>query len=291
MKGFKVFLLCYTFLFSVNTLANEYKVPSINESTPLPLLSNERAITEKDKKALMHAKNWVMGKSYAQPGLGNAKVTFSYGAGQPAVICSVIDVCVIELQSGERVVPDGIHVGDKARWIISPTVGGKQTTSLVIKPTDIGLDTSLVIITDKRTYHIQLKSRSNDYMPIVNFSYPSDISEKWASYYEAEKIEKQQRTIPDTGEDISNLDFSYSISECECDWRPIRVYNNGATTVIQLDKQTRELPVLMVIDGEEQRVVNYRVHNQRYIVDSVFPEAMLVAGVGDHQQKVKIKRN
>ena len=58
-----------------------------------------------------------------------------------------------------------------------------------------------------------------------------------------------------------------------------------------------EAPTLLVIrkDGDafsddESVMVNYRVQNNRYIVDTLFDKAILVAGVGDSQDRVTITR-
>ena len=58
-----------------------------------------------------------------------------------------------------------------------------------------------------------------------------------------------------------------------------------------------EAPTLLVIrkDGgvfsdDEQVMVNYRVQNSRYIVDSLFDKAILISGVGDTQDRITITR-
>jgi type IV secretory pathway VirB9-like protein len=58
-----------------------------------------------------------------------------------------------------------------------------------------------------------------------------------------------------------------------------------------------EAPILLVVrkDGglftdEESVQVNYRLQNDRYIVDSIFEKAILVAGVGSGQDRVMIRR-
>ena len=56
-------------------------------------------------------------------------------------------------------------------------------------------------------------------------------------------------------------------------------------------------PALLVVrkDGgvftdDETVMVNYRVQGDRYIVDSVFDKAILIAGVGSSQDRVTIQR-
>ena len=46
-----------------------------------------------------------------------------------------------------------------------------------------------------------------------------------------------------------------------------------------------------LFSDEEQVQVNYRPQGNRYIVDSIFDKAILVAGVGSSQDRVTIKRS
>jgi hypothetical protein len=58
---------------------------------------------------------------------------------------SVAAVCDVELQAGEQV--NSIHLGDTARWSVEPAisgVGGNEVQHLIIKPHDVGLETSLI---------------------------------------------------------------------------------------------------------------------------------------------------
>ncbi len=61
-------------------------------------------------------------------------------------------------------------------------------------------------------------------------------------------------------------------------------------------KQT-EAPSLLVVRAggsikktEDTSLVNYRVQGDRYIVDQVFDEAVMIAGVGKRQTRVQIVR-
>jgi type IV secretion system protein VirB9 len=59
-----------------------------------------------------------------------------------------------------------------------------------------------------------------------------------------------------------------------------------------------EAPTLLVVrkegglfSNDETVMVNYRVQGDRYIVDSIFERAILIAGVEDDQDKVNIVRS
>jgi type IV secretion system protein VirB9 len=59
-----------------------------------------------------------------------------------------------------------------------------------------------------------------------------------------------------------------------------------------------EAPVLLVVrkegglfSGDDETVtVNYRVHGDRYVVDSVFHKAILIAGAGKSQERITITK-
>ena len=79
----------------------------------------------------------------------------------------------------------------------------------------------------------------------------------------------------------------------------MRVYNDGRKTVIQMPETMgqSEAPTLLVVrkDGglfsaEDTVMVNYRVQGDRYLVDTVFDKAILIVGVGRHQERITVTR-
>ncbi|MBN9053653.1 MAG: TrbG/VirB9 family P-type conjugative transfer protein, partial [Rhizobiales bacterium] len=98
-------------------------------------------------------------------------------------------------------------------------------------------------------------------------------------------------TIPGAGVPAEQLNFAYSVSG-GASWRPTRVYTDGTKTYIQFPKSmsSQDAPVLFVVSGGENRIVNYRMRNGMMVVDYNIDRAVLVSGVGWKQQKVTIKR-
>lgn len=230
----------------------------------------------------------------------NGAINFLFGAQQPSIVCAVLQVCDVSLQAGEQV--NGIHLGDTARWTVEPAITGSgpgETLHLIIKPLDVGLETSLVVTTNRRTYHMRLRSHRTEYMPQVAFSYPEDSMAKWDALQRKETKQQEQGTIPATGEYLGNLSFDYDVSG-STSWKPARVYNDGSKTIIEMPRsmEQTEAPTLLVVRKEgglfsddETVMVNYRVQGARYIVDTVFDKAILIAGVGNSQDRVTITRN
>jgi type IV secretion system protein VirB9 len=103
---------------------------------------------------------------------------------------------------------------------------------------------------------------------------------------------------PATGEYLGDLKFDYELSG-SASWKPVRVFNDGRKTIIEMPgtMQQTEAPTLLVVRKEggmfrddETVLVNYRVQGNRYIVDTVFDRAILIAGVGGSQDRVTISR-
>ncbi len=262
---------------------------------------NNPKLTAQEKAAIAIAKRWAAGDSTSMtPVTGsNGAIRFLYGAQQPSIVCAVLQVCDVALQAGELV--NSIHLGDTARWTVEPAItgsGSAETQHLIIKPMDVGLETSLVVTTNRRTYHFKLRSHRTEYMPQVAFTYPEDALAKWDTIQSKEKHEHEQNTMPQTGEYLGDLAFDYDM-DGDAIWKPIRVYNDGTKTILQMPgamAQT-EAPTLLIVREEgslfsddETVMVNYRVQGNRYIVDSVFDQAILIAGVGNSQDRVTITR-
>lgn len=256
-------------------------------------------LTTQEKEALavytkwQHRSNKRDDKPIMSP---DGTLRYIYGAQQATIICAPFKVCNLQLQPGEKLMGDPA-VGDTARWSITPTFA-HDTINVTFKPHDVGLETSMVITTDRRTYNIVAKSDRKQWMPKVAFYYPEQAQTKWAAIERQQAKAREQTILPGTHEYLGNLDFKYSIKG-NVSWKPIRVYNDGYKTVIQMPStlHQKEAPALMVVtkkgglfSDDQLAMVNYRLQHNRYIVDSVFDKAILIAGVGSDQQKVTIER-
>jgi type IV secretion system protein VirB9 len=229
----------------------------------------------------------------------NGLITFPYGVNQISIVCAPLHVCDVALQPGEQV--NSVNVGDNVRWSIEPALTGSGTDEVqhvIIKPREVGLDTSLVVATNRRAYYLRLRSHKTRYMPQVAFSYPEDAAVKFDLLRARQQREVREKTIPQTTDYLPKLSFEYDVSG-QAAWKPVRVYNDGARTVIEMPPSITqtEAPILLLVrkDGglfteAEEVLVNYSLQGHRYIVDTIFEKAVLVAGVGSHQDRVTIQR-
>jgi len=244
------------------------------------------------------SERWRGEKDVPSPG-PDGRVMYSFGAGLPTVVCAPLRVCMIELEAGEKIVGEP-HLGDSVRWNISPAMygtGDQATAVIILKPQMPGLDTNLLITTDRRAYYLRLISKPEDYVARVAFAYPEDETRKWQQQLTAEqalaKQEKHSAETPPAMIAIEKVNFDYTIRGGDDHIRPVRVFDDGAKTYIQMppELQHREAPVLLIVgkDGKGE-MTNYRVKDQTYIVDRLFDHANLVLGSGKKAQKVEISR-
>lgn len=131
---------------------------------------DDRDLKTLSKLDLLDAKQ-VAGTDY-KAGL----VTFTYGSGIPTVVCALLELTDLAFEKGESIL--SVQLGDSVSWNIESAISGSANDSvehLIVKPLEAGLKTSMLITTDRRTYHIRLKSTEADFMPAVVFSYPNSL--------------------------------------------------------------------------------------------------------------------
>jgi type IV secretion system protein VirB9 len=209
-----------------------------------------------------------------------------YGA--PGQVTDVV------LQAGEQLVGSGpVAAGDTVRWIIGDTESGTAKATkvhILVKPTRPDLITNLVINTDRRTYHLELRSTEKTYMASVSWIYPQDeliaLRRQNTSADAAAPIESAL--------DINNLRFRYTIEGDNPPWRPLRAFDDGRRVYIEFPRGIGqgEMPPLFIVgpEGKTSELVNYRVRSNHIIVDRLFAAAELRLGDGGSERRVRIVR-
>ncbi len=229
------------------------------------------------------------------PGWQGATQLFVYApGGLYQVYAAVGQVTDIVLQEGETLSDTGaVAAGDTVRWVIGEAANGSgsgRRTHILVKPTDPGLRTNLVINTNKRTYHVELRSTSATYIASVGWSYPQD--ELIAVRARIEAAAAVANTQVQTGIDPARLDFAYRLSGANPPWKPVEVFDDGAKTYLLFPDTIAqsELPPLFLIGEKNQaELVNYRVSGRYIVVDRLFSMAELRLGT-KRQQIVRIER-
>jgi P-type conjugative transfer protein TrbG len=266
---------------------------------------NDVGLNATGREAVSMSRQWQESEDIPAPGK-DGRVVYVYGAGMPVVVCSPLRICVVELEAGEKLVGEP-QIGDSVRWEISPAtagIGDSRTPLIVLKPTAAGLDTTMMIPTDRRAYYLRLESKPEEYLARVAFSYPQEETEQWKRF-EQQQDAVQQKKVAEEKEKKSdqsgNRSFSdavdavywdYAIKGGDRTMRPIRVLDDGAKTYIQMPAVTgrTEAPVLVIQGPDGGEMVNYRVNGDVYVVDRLFNRAALIVGAGKHLKKVEITR-
>jgi type IV secretion system protein VirB9 len=198
----------------------------------------------------------------------------------------------IALAPGEQLVGSGpVAAGDTVRWVIGDTesgTGSNKRVHILVKPTRPDLVTNLVINTDRRTYHLELRSTEKTYMASVSWAYAQDQ----LIALRRQNALAEAGTAVASGVDINALNFRYKIEGDNPPWRPLRAFDDGRQVFIAFPTGIGqgEMPPLWVIGpagGAE--LVNYRIQGNHMIVDRLFAAAELRLG-GEQQRKVRIVR-
>jgi P-type conjugative transfer protein TrbG len=195
----------------------------------------------------------------------------------------------ITLQPGETL--SSVSAGDTVRWVVGDTTsgnGGAKQAHVLVKPFAAGLKTNLVIMTDRRSYHLVLESTDRTSMAAISWTYPQDQLVTLRQQNERADI------AAPIAENVAleDLHFRYAVTGDSPPWRPVRAFDDGSHVYIEFPSRIDqgEAPPLFVVGplGDNQ-LVNYRVRHNYYIVDRLFAAAELRLGQ-DPQQVVRISR-
>jgi type IV secretion system protein VirB9 len=194
----------------------------------------------------------------------------------------------IMLQPGELLA--SVASGDTTRWIIGDTSSGSgadKRVHVLVKPFAPGLATNLLIMTDRRSYHLSLKSHPRIATSALSWTYPQDalIALKGVAAGRLPSLVSGIGATPD------HLHFNYVISGDRPRWRPIRAFDDGEKSYIEFPPgiETDEAPPLFLISGRDAQLVNYRMQGRFYVVDRLFDTAELRLGT-HHAITVRIRR-
>lgn len=198
----------------------------------------------------------------------------------------------ITLQPGERL--NSVSAGDTVRWVVGDTTsGGKdgEQVHILVKPIAPNLSTNLVIATDRRAYHLEMRSFRETYMAAISWTYPQEQLTRRRNENNRMLVEASH-TIADNV-DPDELKFRYDIEGDKPHWRPVRAFDNGKQVFIQFPDNIAqgEAPPLFVLNRKgAPELVNYRMRGNYYVVDRLFTAAELRLGEKP-QQTVRIIRN
>lgn len=195
----------------------------------------------------------------------------------------------ILLQPGETL--GSVAAGDTARWVIGDTTSGaaaEKRAHVLVKPIGPGLATNLVITTDRRTYHLTLTSSAGPAMSAISWTYPLDTM--LALKREADAAVAAAPVA--SALNVDQLHFNYGITGDKVAWKPLRAFDDGKQTYIELPAglgSTDAPPLFVIGDKGAAELVNFRLRGRYYVVDRLFDVAEMRLGT-KRQQVVRITR-
>ena len=270
--------------------------------TPLPLPGQLKPISDAaarsdrtDPRSRIGAANEAARIQPARDGFLNAIQQYPWSDGALYQLYAAPgQVTDIALQEGEQLVGAGpVAAGDTARWIIGDTASGSGSSSrvhILVKPTRADLATNLVINTDRRTYHLELRATPATYMASVSWTYPQDRLIALRGQNDA----AANATPIAAGVDLASLNFRYAVEGDNPPWRPLRAFDDGHQVFIEFPASVAqgEMPPLFVVgEAGQGELVNYRVREHYMIVDRLFAAAELRMGTKKSATGVRIVRS
>ena len=253
-----------------------------NPSTDAKKLTGRDAVTDSQKKAVQSPEHYKSGTFFYQ-----YDENFVYEVyAQPFQLTDIV------LEPGEVVIGTPLLSEDETVWELTAGVArdsetGADIQHLFVKPAYSKLDSTLVIITDKRVYHFRLKSFSDTHMAMVKFTYPLSKN-VWAK---STNNGTDGRSVETNYIHVSNpelLSFDYSIKYSKYkkpDFLPTRGYDDGQYTYIHVNEIVlqKKLPVLF---NEKNEIVNYSVNGNVFVIPRLIDKVTLRLG----KEKVVVQK-
>lgn len=247
-------------------------------------MDSEITLRKYDQLVFNMRKDFDDAKRATNPFLGEqGYVIYPYGEVIPIITCRPMRMTDIALEPGESIT--GIHAGDTMRWLFEPSQSiknGLPVSHIVVKPSQPGISTNLLVHTDRRTYNLDFTaSEGEQYIRGAAFSYPTNdltalFTRRGASQKKALEDELQ------SGFPEAKLDGLYTrykiVSKSKVDWKPDAVFDDGLKTYIRMPSRFSETPALYILLDKKETLTNYRVKGRYYIVDRLFDRAYLKIG-------------
>jgi type IV secretion system protein VirB9 len=302
MPGPDVYLQAKRIVEDAPDAKSRKKKPAPEATLDTVTVERQLVLTPAARTALNLSREWL--NNGPLPEAKSGRVLFRYGQILPTVVCAILQVCEVDLEPGEKLTADALDWGD-TRWQIASRTAGSgsnQFVYVVVKPTQVGLDTTLTIGTDRRSYYIRLISTSAEHMARVAFSYPDEEAARKkaeaAAQVEAaerQKLEAEKLAQLNTVGPIKNWDYTVELHGKDAQFmKPIQIGDDGIHTHIKMSDEARYrgLPVIEIKDAQGTIPANMHWEaGNELIVDALFENACLLEGVGKKQQRACIKNN
>jgi type IV secretion system protein VirB9 len=186
----------------------------------------------------------------------------------------------IRLEPGEQVL-EMPFLSEEKVWEIGAGVsrqGGQDVQHFFVKPTYATLTTSMIIITDRRVYHLLLKSFKDTFMVMVQWEYPPSMPFTIKTDAMNRRVRELSGDPLAINPEFLSFDYkmSYSIFKKPV-WLPRRVYDDGRKTYIELDEKVLHTESPVIFNHRNERI-NYRVNKNLVIIDELIEKITVRRG-------------
>jgi type IV secretion system protein TrbG len=246
--------------------------------SPYNLGGANPALSPQETAGVQITQAWIDKSLQAMTTGPDGAVQFSFGDAMPSIVCAPFQVTDLELQPGEE--GHEVEIGDDQRWVKKVAASGEdpKTLHVLLRPKQIGIETTLVITTDLRTYRIRLVSDEKKFMAHVTFAYHDGLVPKKPVAEEAPaestpapspvtEVPKAHVAMIESGTRRPAVKTSQAASRASggkaavflgkaeakdrdfriqgsAPFRPTQVYTDGKKTYIELPENVQETPVL-----------------------------------------------
>lgn len=199
----------------------------------------------------------------------------------------------LRLKPGEQINGNPI-TNDTTNWQFSlgtSLENGEAVQHLFIRPLKVGLDTSMIILTNERTYYFRMASFENSYMTAVRFRYPQPLSD---GTFVAEDFSAETHAENSYSLDLSKVDYAYTWrAKGRPAWEPVTVFSDEIKTYIQFPitmSNSDQLPSVYLHRDGEETLVNYRYVGNICQIDAVLTDDQDFILKSGQKERVEIRR-
>lgn len=194
----------------------------------------------------------------------------------------------IEFSDDEEI--EMISIGEAFAWRLTPA--GKR---LFIRPLEIAAHTNMTIITNKRTYHFDIRSdeftgkADEELVYTVRFFYPQPnqplpippqlsipnisapvIHSEVKTPFPGANVSEPLSPVIERNYDNNEVNFDYSLAGQSDDIVPLKVYDDGRETFFQFSNNNEFVPKISLVD------VNGRETPMQYLIKDNYVSVPIV---------------
>jgi type IV secretion system protein VirB9 len=175
---------------------------------------------------------------------------------------------MVEFEPGERI--ETVGIGDSSGWQVTPN---GAATVMFLKPVGLPRTTNMSIVTNQRTYNLELIARSGvkvaqrELVYALRFRYPQKPQE----------VAAIQSPVPVTATPPEQWNRSYSYDGSKGNV-PEQVFDDGKSTFFRFIPGTSTPAIFSMMPGTGESIVNFSVRGPYVVVEQVGPQFVLRQG-------------